>query len=57
MKRVQFLILILILILNSSCEFPEHYFASEPECKTGNIDDLEGENLIAKLKDKQPEDY
>ena len=49
-----------MLIFIPSCDFPEHYFKSEPECKSDTSNDLKEENQklsVAKLKDKAPTDY
>jgi len=60
MKNQQILILIITLISIGSCDFPEYYFTSEPECKSENTDDLKEENqkiLIEQLKSKTPSDF
>ena len=49
-----------ILLSASSCDLPNHYFESPPECYADTIGNLEIENqkiLIANLKFQSPKDY
>ena len=60
MKIFQIFICVSILVLVSSCDFPEHYFTPEPECKSESTNDLDKENqkiLVEKLKNKNPHDF
>ena len=60
MKRFQILTFISILTFVSLCDFPEHYFKSEPECKSENTNDLNKENqknLVDMLENKKPADF
>lgn len=59
----QFLLLSLLLILSSSCNFPEHYFTEAPICKaaenTSNLplSEASQQRIKAQLKTKAPTDF
>ena len=61
----KFLIIIFVLSIISSCNFPEHYFSPAPECKSQtetskNNDDLTPANqttLRNKIRNAKPKDY
>ena len=60
MKIFQILIFVPILMFISSCNFPEHYFTSEPECKSETANDLNKKNqkaLVNELKNRTPNDF